>query len=78
MKKVCKSFPNCVSAIFHSSLFTLHFSLKEEEVISYSLFPITYYLLFDEVSLERCVSEVGDCDDFLILGCGNAREDGGL
>ena len=21
-------FPNCVSAIFHSSLFTLHFSLK--------------------------------------------------
>ena len=24
-------FTNCVSAIFHSSLFTLHFSLKKEE-----------------------------------------------
>ena len=35
-------FTNCVSAIFHSSLFTLHFSLKETySPIPYYLFPIT-------------------------------------
>ena len=28
-------FPNCVSAIFHYSLFTIHFSLKEESSLAF-------------------------------------------
>ena len=33
-------FPNCVSAIFHFSLFTFHYSLKEESSLAFGSFAI--------------------------------------